>query len=53
MASKGDKDVVLDLAKYSDQRVRVKFQVLFEARYVLIIDFRSEILNSAWNITFI
>ena len=27
MASKGDKDVVLDLAKYSDQRVRVKFQV--------------------------
>lgn len=28
MASKSDKDVVLDLLKYSDQRVRVKFQVL-------------------------
>lgn len=44
MASKNDKDVVLDLAKYSDQRVRVKFQVI---RLTLLCysSFREQLLH--------
>ena len=30
--SKGDRDNVVDLAKYTDQRVRVKFQVILASQ---------------------
>ena len=44
MASKNDKDVVLDLAKYSDQRVRVKFQVM-RSTLITYDRFREQLLD--------